>query len=759
MAKASEEISKYKANSSAKPDSNIANDSLHLGGIDADEYATKDYVQKYHNTKEEKLKQDISNQDKTVLEEAKAYSDEIVKSQDFSGFAKVTDVQAIDDKLSQKISNQGTEQKNYTDGRIQSVVNDVNTNFDNVGKSIESLNNSTNQLFQSVSDGKSKVAAAITDKGVDTASNASFDDMANNIKNISSSGGDIPTDPNFVNTGDATAEAKDIKAGKIAYAQGNKIYGTYVEKDPSTGVPTYGTDTSGATATSADIAMGKTAWANGVLLTGNAIFDQSTEVEEIYGASNDDYTIIDNANVGITKYPDTEDEVTQRFCMAFSKDTNYCVSAVRLNGSTTDTDYAIESHIVTDEGLQIQGSNSDSEGIIYKKYRYTKEELGLGENEVVKEIALGAAGVLSQSKDCLLMIRTTDSVTTSGTTKYYLHFYTYHLNDNGVIGKAYANERYIIDNYIIDYTDEIATATRETWSKFIFSNQNPTSLIIYGRYENTTYKLLLKKLTLSIYADSSDINKVNILATFENSEYGFNTCDYGISSIGASLSLDDKIISTSTLTDSDSRTCSAFIELNESLKLSASRLESGNKLYMSLSDTQLICCSLGDSTNGLIYLSVYNKTSNLSNQYIDISKVKGVYSKYDEDNLKSPIFAMITQNKDKLIVFLGEFGTWRYVKSGTLAIAIFNIDDIINAEDGAVIEPIQKQPLTLIANSDVPATAFCYATNYNMTRILFYMPQYSSGNFNGYLCILNRTEDRQKLLGVKYKNQFFAKTE
>ena len=439
MAKASEEISKYKANSSAKPDSNIANDSLHLGGIDADEYATKDYVQKYHNTKEEKLKQDISNQDKTVLEEAKAYSDEIVKSQDFSGFAKVTDVQAIDDKLSQKISNQGTEQKNYTDGRIQSVVNDVNTNFDNVGKSIESLNNSTNQLFQSVSDGKSKVAAAITDKGVDTASNASFDDMANNIKNISSSGGDIPTDPNFVNTGDATAEAKDIKAGKIAYAQGNKIYGTYVEKDPSTGVPTYGTDTSGATATSADIAMGKTAWANGVLLTGNAIFDQSTEVEEIYGASNDDYTIIDNANVGITKYPDTEDEVTQRFCMAFSKDTNYCVSAVRLNGSTTDTDYAIESHIVTDEGLQIQGSNSDTEGIIYKKYRYTKEELGLGENEVVKEIALGAAGVLSQSKDCLLMIRTTDSVTTSGTTKYYLHFYTYHLNDNGVIGKAYAN--------------------------------------------------------------------------------------------------------------------------------------------------------------------------------------------------------------------------------------------------------------------------------------------------------------------------------
>lgn len=290
MAKASEEISKYKATSSAKPDSNIANDSLHLGGIDADEYATKDYVQKYHDTKEEKLKQDISDQDKSVLEEAKAYSDEVVKGQDFSGFAKVTDVQAIDDKLSQKISNQGAEQKSYTDGRIQSVVNDVNTNFDNVGKSIESLNNTTNQLFQSVSDGKSKVAAAITDKGVDTASNASFDDMANNIKNISTSGGDIPTDPNFVNTGDATAIADDILSGKTAYALGQKVYGTHVCEG--------GIDTRDATATPYDILTGKTAYVNGKKITGVLSMDASGNpsydagaVEPIYGSMSDEYEV------------------------------------------------------------------------------------------------------------------------------------------------------------------------------------------------------------------------------------------------------------------------------------------------------------------------------------------------------------------------------------------------------------------------------------------------------------------------------------
>ena len=51
-----------------------------------------------------------------------------------------------------------------------------------------------NEVFQSVSDGKSKVAAAITDKGVSTAADATFDIMAENIKKID--GGTIPQDMN-----------------------------------------------------------------------------------------------------------------------------------------------------------------------------------------------------------------------------------------------------------------------------------------------------------------------------------------------------------------------------------------------------------------------------------------------------------------------------------------------------------------------------------------------------------------------------------
>ena len=57
MAKPSEEISKYNSSSSGKTDANLANDTLHLGGIPADEWATKRFVQQYHDNKEEILRE------------------------------------------------------------------------------------------------------------------------------------------------------------------------------------------------------------------------------------------------------------------------------------------------------------------------------------------------------------------------------------------------------------------------------------------------------------------------------------------------------------------------------------------------------------------------------------------------------------------------------------------------------------------------------------------------------------------------------
>ena len=66
-------------------------------------------------------------------------------------------------------------------------------------------------LFQSVSNGKSAIAAAITDKGVETAADASFGIMAENIKAISGGGGNLPAFESYKITGN----------GQYAFAYNN----------------------------------------------------------------------------------------------------------------------------------------------------------------------------------------------------------------------------------------------------------------------------------------------------------------------------------------------------------------------------------------------------------------------------------------------------------------------------------------------------------------------------------------------------------
>ena len=53
------------------------------------------------------------------------------------------------------------------------------------------VDDSVNILKKSVSDGKTKVANAITDKGVETATDATFDVMAENISKIETGGGEL----------------------------------------------------------------------------------------------------------------------------------------------------------------------------------------------------------------------------------------------------------------------------------------------------------------------------------------------------------------------------------------------------------------------------------------------------------------------------------------------------------------------------------------------------------------------------------------
>ena len=68
----------------------------------------------------------------------------------------------------------------------------ANPNVDgSLGSQIKAVNETVNTLKKSVSDGKTKVANAITDKGVETATDATFDVMAENISKIETGGGEL----------------------------------------------------------------------------------------------------------------------------------------------------------------------------------------------------------------------------------------------------------------------------------------------------------------------------------------------------------------------------------------------------------------------------------------------------------------------------------------------------------------------------------------------------------------------------------------
>lgn len=502
-----------------------------------------------------------------------------------------------------------------------------------------------------------------------------------------------------------------------------------------------GTDTSNANATSEDIALGKSAYINGQYLVGTANPSVNPEVEEIYGASVNDYDIED-ANIGLTTYPDTTDKVVSRTNITFSKDGKYCVSVVKLNNTT---DFFIESHPVNENGLIIEASAGANNETIYKKYRYSKAELGLDDNEYVSAIYIGSPGFLGYSTKCLMFIKTYTKTLRENTTstydyKYYLHLYTYHLNDNGVIGKEYNVARYEIQNYKeeIPYSDAA-----------VFSNTDPSTFFLIRSYyisyiSSVSYYVGIRKCHVSYIADIEGNLNVNYVLGTEIKCSSSSTCGLN----GLNITPDDHYI----------YSCSAgwssnvgfVVELDQNLTpISSSFSQASNSGNGILTNTnqKLTCTQQRD-------FSLYSKSN--GSWILD----KTISFSYTQDSTQNQYFQgniLITPDNSRVIAITSErIGSNNndYRKNSTLRVAVFNVSDILNANNGDVINPVQYSNLTFNGREvETTSNLFNIVTNSDGTIIYIYANS-SGSNYNAQMWTLSG-ENSQELLGVRYKNQFF----
>ena len=191
------------------------------------------------------------------------------------------------------------------------VLNEKIGDLDNLETNEKTIVEAINELFQDVDNGKTTLASAITDKGIETPADATFEDMANNIRNIESDGNaklqeltsdvtttsvDVISGKKFINS------SGEIEEGTMAINIAEDLTLSCGEKytipeghhngSGTVSVPELSTLTPG-TATSDKIMSGYTAVVNGVTVVGtfvpNNIYMGYEEPDENVGSVGDIY--------------------------------------------------------------------------------------------------------------------------------------------------------------------------------------------------------------------------------------------------------------------------------------------------------------------------------------------------------------------------------------------------------------------------------------------------------------------------------------
>jgi hypothetical protein len=175
---------------------------------------------------------------------------------------------------------------------------------------------------------------------------------------------------------------------------------------------------------------------------------------------------------------------------------------------------------------------------------------------------------------------------------------------------------------------------------------------------------------------------------------------------------------------------------------------------------QLLCC--GAQRN--LYLYNNSNGSWILNKTISFEYPQDItQNQYVQENI------LITPDNSRVILMTSErSGDSR--KNSTLRVAVINIDDILNANDGDVINPTQYSNLVFNEhNYTTSNNIFEIVTNSDGTIIFVYnnssiahLASVSAGfgyalYYNAQLWTLS-VENSQQLLGIRYKNQFFRNT-